>query len=146
MSTHTHIVKRLVIDLELVEPGTEGVALQGMVREICREKVVAAMERLFGRLTDDGEVFTIDRIELDLGSISPDRLEGDLPGMVEEALLRELGDRIATARADYRRRGEYGAAAGDPDVLLSTRADSQIRAVSWFLKTGQIGRASCGNG
>ena len=138
MSTHTHIVKRLVIDLELVEPGTEGVALQGMVSEICREKVVPAMERLFGQLSGDGEVFTIDRLELDLGSISPDRLEGDLPGMVEEALFRELGDRIATARADYRRRGEYGAAAGDPDVLLSTRADSQIRAVSWFLKTGQL--------
>src|SRR5690625_2444119 len=138
MSTHTHIVKRLVIDLELVEPGTEGVALQGMVSEICREKVVPAMERLFGQLSGDGEVFTIDRLELDLGSISPDRLEGDRPGMVEEALFRELGDRIATARADYRRRGEYGAAAGDPDVLLSTRADSQIRAVSWFLKTGQL--------
>src|SRR5690625_3597659 len=114
MSTHTHIVKRLVIDLELVEPGTEGVALQGMVSEICREKVVPAMERLFGRLTDDGEVFTIDRIELDLGSISPDRLEGDLPGMVQEALFRELRDRTAKARPEHGERGECGPAGGHP--------------------------------
>src|SRR5690625_8017457 len=102
MSTHTHIVKRLVIDLELVEPGTEGVALQGMVSEICREKVVPAMERLFGQLSGDGEVFTIDRLVLDQRRISPNRLDGDLQGMVEEAIIRDLGETIATELDEYR--------------------------------------------
>src|SRR5690625_7790501 len=96
------------------------------------------MERLVGQLSGDGEVFTIDRIELDLGSISPDRLEGDLPGMVGEALFRELGDRIATARADYGRRGEDGAAAGDPEEVLSSRADRQIRAGSCYIQNGLL--------
>jgi len=69
-----HIIRKQLIELEL--PSKEGaIALQRKVSRLYQEEVVKHLERVFDGLNLNGQILRIPKLEIDLGTISPEQID-----------------------------------------------------------------------
>lgn len=89
MNGHKHIINRQV--LELTVPGRDRVhVIQNKTSEIVKQKLKPELDALFSKLASADEIIRIDKMVIDLGTIS----ENELETVFVERIIKEIGDKI----------------------------------------------------
>lgn len=84
-----HIIQKQIF--ELIFRNTKDAALiQQEVSSLCTERVLPALDEFFSRIIDAEEVLQIDRLSIDLGTISPERIAAELPEKLLVAITEQL--------------------------------------------------------
>jgi hypothetical protein len=125
----THTIRQHHLYIRLNGAETDGLALQNRLPAWCRNWLFPAIESALDRCVPAAEHWSLERLEIDVGDIALDRLEQDLPGLVEQALEKSLRT-LKPAR-------EYAAAT--PGGLTQKSTPQRIdEAWIYFLKTGTL--------
>jgi contractile injection system tape measure protein len=122
-----HIIRRQVWQLEVFGTEADGFALQRSMPDLCHG-LAPALEPVLDRTVSAGEHMTIDRLEIDAGTLSLEHLERDLIGAVTEALEKRLREYGLTV----------GSTVSSSPIQRRTEAQTVQEAFLHFLKTGSL--------
>lgn len=100
-STAEHIIQKLSVELTLQSPD-QGHELQETVSRLIRQQLEPALDELFTGLSGEPHI-VIDRLEIDLDSLSASSLEEEFLAMVNEQVWRQLSDQIRSAQPENER-------------------------------------------
>jgi len=123
-----HVIRRQVLEVELAGSESDGVALHRRLPDLCRDRLTPALDRVLERCAPPDEHWTIERLEVDAGTFSPETLERDLVDAVTRAIEGLLRERGAPA----------GAIASASPVRRRTGAGAVEDAFLHFLATGAL--------
>jgi len=126
MSQQRHIVKRQVIELKVQNPRTAPV-LQDEVSRIYRQRVIPLIDRYCTELGQPDRLYRIDSLELDLGRLETDDLEGQFVAKVEAALRKALSAQIAVQEQEPASSRGHG-----------PKAQSALELFAFFARTGSL--------
>src|SRR3569623_923247 len=84
-----HIIHKQTVTLELTNPGDSNL-FQDKVSHLLHNGVSSAMEAVFDKISDHDEIIRIDRLELDLGTITTAGFEAEFRTRLIEELTRAL--------------------------------------------------------
>lgn len=70
MITQQHIVRRLVLELNLHTDRQQAFHLQNEIKRKLRHEISSALDHVFSEMTPNGEVIRIEKLHLDLGKVS----------------------------------------------------------------------------
>ncbi|GAB3899952.1 hypothetical protein GCM10028803_21980 [Larkinella knui] len=118
-----HRIGQHTIDIEISDAG-EAVAMQNQLSDLCRQRLYPALEQLFDRFADGETWLRIDRLELDLGTVTPTDWQQQL---VEKTVL-ELEKAL---------RQWHPATAGRLPALIPLQAADR-ESFLYFLETGSL--------
>ncbi len=122
-----HHVDRLTLDIEVDDFAT-ATDLRARAEDLARRLIPRTLAKLLDGMIPASLHVRLDRIDLDLGTIAPDRLEAELPEALARALEKTLGDQIATARAAHRAGGAETASDGFLSPAVAALGDLD----DWF--------------
>lgn len=90
----THIIRQQYVHVALNGTEAEGLALQRRLPDLCRQALTPAIDRGLERCApSDGHVY-VERLEIDAGTLTLERLESDLPESVERAIEQVLREQL----------------------------------------------------
>ena len=87
--TRVHTIRRQVFEITVSDPVLVTNA-QTMIRDCYERDIVPLLDREFSALAGPDEVVRLERLELDLGTITPEELERELLNRTKTVLRREL--------------------------------------------------------
>jgi hypothetical protein len=140
MSSQTHIIRRQVLDVDVAGTESDGLALQRRLPGLLHESLLPALEAVLDRLVTGDEHWTIDRLEIDVGSWRPEALERGFVDAVAEGVGRYLHEHAP--RSSARRQTTEGERSprttgnGAAGIERRSRAQSLRLAFRYFLETG----------
>ena len=85
-----HIINRQVLELTIPERGVAQ-SVQNKTSEIVKYKMQPALDKLFSKLSTSGEIIRIDKLVIDLGTVSVNELEN----VLVERSLKEISEKIS---------------------------------------------------
>ena len=130
MDSRHHKIRRQFLNLEFNGTEAEVVALQHRLPDICDQFILPAVEKAFNRLALHNTILTIDRLEIDAGTVTINKLEFELSEKITQALensLRELS--VSGYPASSRVSG---------NITSKTKGECLCEAVIFFLKNGKL--------
>lgn len=92
----THHIGRLTVECAVADLDS-ALALRARVEDMARQAMPPVLERVFDALVPDGRHLRLGRLDLDLGTVAADRLELELPAVLERALSDALTGAVAAA-------------------------------------------------
>jgi hypothetical protein len=125
-----HTILSQSIHAELIGSEADGVALQRNLPHICRHGLTPAIEEVLDRHAPITGLLCIERLEIDAGVFSIERLEHDLPSAVAKALAALLLERISPESP------APGISANA--IRLKSEGESAHEALCHFLRTGNL--------
>ncbi|MES3020478.1 MAG: contractile injection system tape measure protein [Pseudomonadota bacterium] len=81
-----HSVVRQVLEVDMIGTEADAMALQGALAPLCREALLPVIEQAFDRCAPEHRMIRIDRLDLDLGSVTLASLERELPALLGRCL------------------------------------------------------------
>lgn len=96
----THIIRRQFMDVEFDGSESDALALQNRLLRLCQNELGPALERVFERFVAPDEHWTIDRLDIDAGSMPPGNLER-LIDAVTKAVEQKLRERVPLAASPH---------------------------------------------
>ena len=126
-----HIIRQQHLHVELNGSESDGMALQRRLPALCRDWLLPALERTLDRHAPAEGTLCIERLEIDAGTMSLDRLEHDLAEAVAQALAKTLREQHISA-------DEAAAGLRKGNVRHKTAQHSIKEALIFFLETGQL--------
>ena len=129
MQENNHLIGRQVLDLRI---GAEQDAfrVQNDISFALRHRILPRLEAVFDRMTGAGQVLRIDRIEIDLGALDPERLEAEL----EEKMMRSIEAALET-HVGAQQGASQGASIGLQEIAP---AQSVLETWAYFLEHGVL--------
>jgi len=155
-SIQRHIVRREVLDVHVVGTEADGLTVQRRVAELCRDWLAPALDDAFAGVVPDGEIWSVDRLEVDAGTFDIAHLERDFAGAVAKAVAGRMRERSAGLGGGVQRGlpeaakampsaqeqslATPGMALAATDDVFRRRSDSQAaqEALLYFLATGLL--------
>jgi hypothetical protein len=150
MGSQHHMIRRGVLEVELAGTEAEGVRVQRRLAELCRDGLARALERgLDGAAPPEEDLWVIDRMAVDLGSVPLERLEHDFADALIQAVGRQIRERAAGLGGSLQRpgrtaagvpatTGEAASASPSPADRRRTPAEAAFEAFAYFLRTGAL--------
>jgi hypothetical protein len=126
-----HIIRQQHLHVELNGSESDGMALQRRLPALCRDWLLPALEQTLDRHAPAEGTLCIERLEIDAGTMSLDRLEHDLAEAVAQALAKALREQHISAN-------EAAAGLRKGNVRHKTAQHSMEEALVFFLETGQL--------
>ncbi|MCW2247930.1 hypothetical protein M2352_003564 [Azospirillum fermentarium] len=96
MDGRTHHIRRLSLDVTLTDLD-QALFLRPRVEELAARHLPRVLERVLDRMAPPGMHVRLDRLDLDLGTIPADGLEGEALAVFERALTEALADAVPRA-------------------------------------------------
>lgn len=127
----SHIIQRQYLHVEFNGTESQSLALQNRLSGWCQEELAPTLERVFNRCVPVDAHWSIGRFDIDIGGLSFDRLEQDLPGLVEKSIEQSLRNRmpVKTSLPDVTLR----------DTLVQTSTQQHLmQALIYFLRNGSL--------
>ena len=122
-----HIIQKQVLEFRWAEAGKGRTALDDL-NEKFENEIRSGIERVFERLDRAGQVIRLDKVELDIGTITRDQYEQGLGELISEKLYEHLEPKIPIP--------EYGTIPEDDDAEVVTIPASDTSAIIFFLEMG----------
>ncbi len=95
MTSQRHIIKRQILDLQ-ISSDLKAFELQNEISALYRSKIVFLIESYCDRLSESDQIYRIDNLELDIGTIAIENLQSDFVEKVANALAEKLSEELAT--------------------------------------------------
>ena len=92
---NTHIIQKQMMDIRLHSRDQSARAIQDAISSLCQRKVLPSLLRVCDGYSDENTVLKIDRLELEIPSLTPDELEEQLPLKIQEAFEKALTQGLA---------------------------------------------------
>lgn len=131
----THIIQRQILQIDLHGTEADGIALQRRLSSLCKDDIVRTLQNVFDRHAPTNGHLTIDRLELDLGSVDMEAVETDiaeaLTKALDDALRRQTFDVIVDAGHVDRNGGTIGTG-------IHGRKERLFDAFLQVLETGRL--------
>ena len=86
----THRIRQHSIHVDLNGTEADGLALQRRLPALCHDTLLPALERVLDRYAPVDEHLSIDRLEINAGTLALGRLDTDLAKAVAEGVDRAL--------------------------------------------------------
>lgn len=142
MSSQTHIINKQVLDIKL-NTQKDARLIQDTVSVAYKNYVIPVIERLADRYSGNGNIIKIDKLEIDIGSISIDKLNNDFPQKVErileDTLIRILHDRKFEPEKEFSAAEENDFSAENISSLqIKSDEDNSLEILNYFLLTGTL--------
>ena len=122
-----HVVKRQTIELAVSDQlGQDQIRvqqLQSEVSRIYRQRIIPLLDEIFSELSSPEQIHRIERLEIDVGQITPNNLEQSLVTRVRTELRQALGQEISQSA---------------PDGQAQTQTESYVEVLTFFLRTGSL--------
>jgi hypothetical protein len=138
MNGFKHIVNRQVLEVTIRER-TKSASIQNIISKVVRQKLSPALDSVFSKISGNGEIVRIDKLVIDLGTISEKELEN---GLVEKA-VKEIEEKITRLlKVDIKSspqvsvRGSYTTTLND-QVTITSMPEDALELFAFFLKTGR---------
>jgi len=129
MSDHpSNVVRRQFLEVDLFGAESDGLALQHRLPDVCNRLVAPALDRALTRFAPEDGWLLVERLDVDLGSMSQDDLERDLPEAVGRAVGLFLRNNPPAAPDE----------ATAQTVRLRTNRQTADEALLVFLRTGRL--------
>ena len=122
-----HSIVRQYLEVEVVGTEAHAFALQSTLAALCRQTLLPVIEQAFERCCPQDRLIRIDRLELDLGSVALERLEQELPALLQHSLGTALDAHIAARPALQ-----------DGSASYTTVAHGMDDSLAWFLQWGTL--------
>src|SRR5680860_894528 len=71
VNKRSNIIRKQSVELEFLN-GTNAIQAQEKIRQICHSDLLIAMDSLFDQYVEENKTIRIDKLEIDLGTISSD--------------------------------------------------------------------------
>ncbi|MGZ8158744.1 MAG: contractile injection system tape measure protein [Methylobacter sp.] len=130
MAANVHVIRQQILHVEVNGTETEALALQNRLSGLCRDWLLPAIERVLDRCVPAEGNWSVERLEIDAGTLSLERLEQDLTELVEKAVEEALQEQIMSK------------ALSPTDTFNNTKHKTTqqglIEALGYFLKTGSL--------
>ena len=127
----THQIRQQFLEVAFTGSAEDGMDLQRHLPELFHQQLLPAIEKAFDNAFPDDRLIVIDRLEIDAGTISFDRLDKDL----SETLIKELVNSIHQKGFD----GPFSEATEQRDkVAIKTIPEHLAEVFIHFLKTGTL--------
>jgi len=125
----THVIRQQSLHVEMAGTEAEGLALQQRIRGLCEYWLTPAIEEVLDRHSPPHDHLCIERLEIDLGSMTTNRLEHELTCAVAQALEKWLRE-----HAPPRDFTTHPSA----NIQHKTKQYSISEAFVYFLETGRL--------
>lgn len=138
----SHLIRQEFLHIELEGTESDALELQRILPGLCNNALKPAIARALERAAPPDGHLCIDKVELDLGVLQLERLEGDLAQAVERSLQKWLQENAAVAAphpsfiSDAQRRNTLSESRSG--IRLKTPDDAIIEALIYFLHNGTL--------
>ena len=123
-----HIIRRQFVEIDLHGAESDGMALQRRLPDLCNRLVTPVLDRALARCDPHDGWVVVERLDVDLGRMSPDALERDLP--------EAIGRAVESFFRDHPPPPEQPAETGN--VKHRSDRDTADDALITFLRTGRL--------
>lgn len=86
----SHAIRQCRLHIEFNGNESEALAVQSRLSDYCQARLFPALERALDRCVPNTERWSLDHLEIDAGTVALERLEPDLPALLERALEQAL--------------------------------------------------------
>jgi len=124
MSEQRHIIKRQTIELKIDGSTAKAQALQAEISRIYRQRIVPLINEYCTALSDPDQIHRLELLEIDLGSLDPQRLEADFVTKISATLYNALATQINKPATNHQK--------------PSLKIQSQLELLSFFVQTGNL--------
>lgn len=128
MAAQRHIVQRQIIELRAGDQATAQ-RFQAAASRLFRQQIMPLIDQHCTELSDSDRIHRIESLEIDLGTIDPERFEQDFSAKCNVAIRRALADQI--------NRQEQVTTRHDPDEP-GPKSRSQLELLAFFARTGSL--------
>ena len=128
----THTIRQHHLHVEFNGSEAEGLALQSRLSALCNDGIFPALEKALDRCAPAEGRLSFDRLYLDAGVLSLDRLEHDLVGLVADAVEKAIREQTST---------QESASADSPfhhNAQQKKESQTLVDAFIHFLETGRL--------
>lgn len=124
--TRQHCIESAILE---VDYASEQLAFsqQGAFEAFARGRLLAIVDEIFDELSDSDTVVRIDKLEIDLGDISPSYLYDDMESRLRDKIRECLEEQVITHQA-----------VPGANVDVVSRKRSELEVICQFLNTGQV--------
>ncbi len=127
-----HIIRKKTIEVYFNGPESAGAVLPNRFSDLCRNWLMPVLDRTLDRCAPEGGHLFFDYLELDIGTLSSEHLEQELPVLVGRALESAiLTKKAALSQAKV-------VSAGFHPARFETEAQATWAAFIFFLETGRL--------
>jgi len=126
-----HRIRQQYVYVEMNGTESEGLALQRRLPDVCHHWLTPAMERVLERCAPPTGHLYIERLEIDIGTVTLGHVEHDLPELVAVALEKAIREQMPAE-------GTPSVALGDNSVQYKTTQQTRDEAFLYFLATGTL--------
>lgn len=123
-----HIIQKSHLKIKVPDK-VRAFEIQSQVIDTFHAKVMEVLEQELDKWAPEGQVIQIDRLVLDLGTLSVENLREELPKLVREK-LKEVFPQVMATNAGQKERTK---------VVHVSSDDSDLEALMRFLETGRMG-------
>lgn len=123
----THRIRQHSIHVDLNGTEADGLALQSRLPALCYDTLLPVLERVLDRYAPANEHLSIDRLEINAGTLTLARFDTDLAKAIAESLDRALREQVARVDSSVSDKGQR-----------RTEQQSVETALFYFLKTGRL--------
>jgi hypothetical protein len=137
----SHVIRQLVLHVDLAGTEAEGLTLNGSLSALCRDAIVPVIEETLNRRAPSDAFVQIDRLDVDAGEITPKNLETDLADEIVKAIGEALADHptIQRVAADAESASRGGSASHkQPGVRWKNPREGVLDAFSYYLLHGRL--------
>lgn len=131
MMANVHVIRRQFLHVEVNGTEADALALQNRLSGVCQDHLLPALERAFDRCVPAHENWSIERLDIDAGSLDSDRLEQDLAERLGQAIEKSLLARTPSGITASPTTGS-----GDSGQKSTQRNMDDV--LVYFLKTGRL--------
>jgi hypothetical protein len=136
-SGRVHIIRRQILDIDVEGTEGDGHALQRRLPGLCQNTLMASLEAVFDRMVPEDEYWTIDRLDIDAGTLRPDTFERGLVDAVTQEVERYFRDH-APRGGLMSPTNDAGLDSTSAPVARRSEGQSLLRAFLHFLHTGVL--------
>lgn len=126
----SHSIRKQDFDVEFNGTESEGLNLQRSLTDLCHNRLIPAIEHVLDRYVPTTVYLTIDRLDIDAGSVTLERLERDLPQMVDRALGKYFQELPHSCELSNTLENDH--------IECKTRQQTISSAFIFFLKHGTL--------
>jgi hypothetical protein len=132
-----------VFELGIRDHALNGREMQQKISNLIKDWVTPELERRFDKLVSPDEVLQIRRLEIDLGEISENSMERQLPDILITKLVKVIEEELITATA--LRDQKISGNGVQPVAEIKSSDEAQLIRLARFLKTGYLDQSTSGN-
>jgi len=126
-----HIIRQQYLDVEVNGTESDALLVTRRLADYCQHALAPALEQSFERAAPPNDYLYIERLEIDAGDLTLERLEQELVESVTRSLEKALRERMSTGRS-------LSAPPDSSQIRLRTRRQTIEEAFVYFLRTGGL--------